>query len=133
MWEFGIFIFNFYIAFNVMPSSGVSKDYKLLMKQLKLREVDLSRGTYLDMAEQGLFHFLILPLFVCSDDPGCDYYPNPWNGVKENEKGLCLVTDMFVSMMYLRPVTCKDVLSTKCVSEAKCLRATMDENDHGDR
>lgn len=47
-----------------MPSSGVSKDYKLLMKQLKLREVGLSRGTYLDMAEQGLFHFLILP-FIC--------------------------------------------------------------------
>lgn len=40
---------------------------------------------------------------------------------------------MFVSfIIYLRPVTCKDVVSTNCVYEAPCLQATTNEHVHGD-
>lgn len=41
--------------------------------------------------------------------------------------------DLFVSsIVYLRSVTCKDVVSTKCVSGAKCLHATAYEHVCGD-
>lgn len=72
-------------------------------------------------------------LLVCSDDPGLHYCPDPWKGVKEDEKGLYLVMDLFVSsVVYLRSVTCKDVVSTKCVSGAKCLHTTAHQHVCGD-
>lgn len=133
MWEFGIFIFNFYIAFSVLPSYRASKDSKLLRRQLKLKEIDLPRDPQLGCGRARIFPFPYTTFYLCADGPGLHYCPNPWKGVKENEKGLYLVMDMFVSfIIYLRPVTCKDVVSTKCVYEAPCLQATMNEHVHGD-
>lgn len=65
MWELWIFIFNFYVAFSVLLSYGASKDSKLLRRQLKLREIDLSRDKQLRCGRARTSAFPYTTFYLC--------------------------------------------------------------------